>query len=205
MTAGGPHYSVSAHRFAMIEIMARFRETEDVTAKDDLKALYTTIREQMNAAPSEAHAESLASVYWPVYAAHGSVEAAVTRHRPSSKQGKTVKGDAAPPPTARDVRYLYFKPDWPFCQRATRPLKNIEFPPGAIKDRLVGSVVLLFDIDARGRTSNIRILAAAPAESFGPAAVKIAEDYIFKPGKVWDRGRCQLAHKDFVQTISFGA
>ena len=64
-----------------------------------------------------------------------------------------------------------------------RPTMRVEphYPIQAAKDKINGSVVLEFDIEADGSTGNIRILSAEPEKIFDSAAKDALKQWQYKP------------------------
>ncbi|MBC3766034.1 M56 family metallopeptidase [Neptunicella marina] len=67
--------------------------------------------------------------------------------------------------------------------KAAMPVKRIEplYPPEAIEQKLNGSVVLRFDIEADGSTSNIEIVKSQPENTFDKNSVAALKQWIYKP------------------------
>ncbi|WP_416306379.1 M56 family metallopeptidase [Neptunicella sp. SCSIO 80796] len=66
---------------------------------------------------------------------------------------------------------------------AAMPVKRIEplYPPEAIEQKLNGSVVLRFDIEADGSTSNIEIVKSQPENTFDKNSIAALKQWIYKP------------------------
>jgi len=105
-------------------------------------------------------------------------------------------------PTEREMRLLGEQKDKERCQTKLADIKKPDYPKSALYAGTIGTVVISIDIDAAGKASNAKLLAAAPEKHFGDAVLESAETIHYAKGDVWEPS-CSLEHKGKVFTFFF--
>ncbi len=205
---GGRDFMVRSRRFRLLAEVADFMLSNKKPNYDNLDALVDVVRNEVNAAPTEAEAEEMTEIYWDVFAWRDALrlhlEALnITRSKHEQKDEETS-------PAERDTRLLGKVSDHGLFSTNTRVREIMLsrsrdtglYPSQAFKNGMQGVVVLKVDVDKNGKVPNPRVLAAAPEKYFGESLVSKHRRFQVSPGETWGPTRT-LQRTGHVITVNF--
>ena len=203
--AGGPAYRVPALRFEMVQAAASHVLSDGPAGRDRLSALLETVTTEINAAASDAAAQSLVALYWEV-----SAWATATS---DDRRGRVSMGNKPPAVAApagaveevtRAMRLLATDPI-PACKVRPDFDQLPRMPEFKADNKFNGVILVRVDIDDKGAMTNVKALASAPDPALGPALVayfaKARRNFIV-PGEPWGPS-CSVARVGYTFTWIF--
>jgi TonB family protein len=81
--------------------------------------------------------------------------------------------------------------------------KKLTYPSNKAFQGIVGGVIARMEVAADGKVTDVELLAAVPAESFGESVVKTLRTWTFKPNKDVDTSTCRLNSRNRVYGVTF--
>lgn len=200
---GGPAYATVSLEYGLVKAMAQFGEDRDVEGYDALAKLHARIVDAINRAAKAEGAEKLVSLYWESSAWKTSAESMLG----DSGKLKAYKANAGAEPKvdlSSPAAILLRQPQpTNVCAAQLNPKSpRPMFPSIASMKGMIGTVILSIDLDAAGKVSSARILAAAPDKYFGDYTLKAVNNFTFEPRKGAKPG-CTLAQTGMVFTFVF--
>jgi len=207
--AGGPAYRVPALRFDMVQAAALHATSADALGYERLDALRKLLIREIDNAASDAAAQVFVPLYWEV-AAWSNAARGIARNRQNT-QSNTV-GAASTMGTAdsaagdaRSKRLLYLDPDGP-CKVRPDPGELPRARKFEGDERFSASVVIVLDIDEKGKIFNVRSLASVPDAAMGQALADfLSKDKRWKMTRDGDWGpSCSLARSNYSFAWIFG-
>lgn len=200
-SSGGRAYLLHNRRFQLFKGVATYMSAKRKTVFDDLTRLVEVMKADIEAAPTEAEAEALAQFYWEVVAWRETIGSHLVG-RDKMKWPKEDADEESRSPTPRQVKYLRARPDSLACKAKPDFRRPPKYPDMAVFKGLIGTVILAVDVDAEGRASNPKVLAAVPDKPFGEAVLNSVKDLSYAAGEPWGPS-CSLAQAGRVIHFQF--
>lgn len=203
-SAGGPGYSVERRRYELFGGVADYMVSKKPQVLEQFSQLRISLLNDISAAPSDAAAQKFVPLLWEVSAWRETLDAhLISRGIRNHTKGEGYEFDKSEhPDTNGRLRRRLGGSGSEGCQKKFDQKEKPSYPPSALYQGFVGSVIVRVDVDAEGKTSNPEILAAVPEKYFGDAVLKSVKDMRYLPGEIWGPS-CSLAETGRVIAIKF--